>query len=106
MAASFVKNMYRRTNVLRVKPIVLRVLLCWKNCVSLFYPKGARTSYSFFFPKLLTTWRKYLMSIVEDNDIYSVNLIKYVETETISPKSIANLKNSINKANLMTQSLW
>ena len=39
--------------------------------------------------------------IVEDNEIYSVNLTKYVETETISPKSIANFKNSKNKANLI-----
>ena len=42
-------------------------------------------------------------SIVEDNEIHSVNLTKYVETKTISPKSIANFKNSINKANLVTQ---
>ena len=41
--------------------------------------------------------------IVEDNDIHSVNLTKYVEIETISPKSIANYRNSINKANLITQ---
>ena len=38
--------------------------------------------------------------IVEDNEIHSVNLTKYVETETNSPKSIANFKNSINKASL------
>ena len=41
--------------------------------------------------------------IVEDNEIPSVNHTKYVETETISPKSIANFKHSINKANLITQ---
>ena len=34
---------------------------------------------------------------------HSVNLTKYVETETINPKSIANFKDSINKANLITQ---
>ena len=38
--------------------------------------------------------------IVEDNETHSVNLTKYVETEIISPKSIANFKNSINKANV------
>ena len=36
--------------------------------------------------------------IVEDNEIHSVNLTKYVETETISPKSIASFINPINKA--------
>ena len=41
--------------------------------------------------------------IVEDNDTHSVNLTKYLETKTINPKSIANFKNSINKANLITQ---
>ena len=34
--------------------------------------------------------------IVEDNEIPSVNLTMYVETETISPKSIAKFKSSIN----------
>ena len=41
--------------------------------------------------------------IVEDNEIHSINHTKYVETETISHKSIAKFKNSINKAILITQ---
>ena len=39
--------------------------------------------------------------IVEVNEIHSVNLTKYVETETISPKSFANFINPINKAYLL-----
>ena len=42
-------------------------------------------------------------SIVEDSEVHSINHTKYTETEVISPKSIANFKNSINKANLITQ---
>ena len=42
-------------------------------------------------------------SIVKDGEVHSINHTKYIETETISPKSIANFKNSINKANLISQ---
>ena len=42
-------------------------------------------------------------SIVEDSEVHSINQTKYIETETINPKSIANFKNSINIANLITQ---
>ena len=42
-------------------------------------------------------------SIVEDSEVHSINHTKYIETETISLKSIATFKSSINKANLITQ---
>ena len=41
--------------------------------------------------------------IVEDSEVHSINHTKYIETETISLKSIATFKSSINKANLITQ---
>ena len=43
------------------------------------------------------------LSIVEDSKVHLVNHTKCTETKTISPKSIGNFKNSINKANLITQ---
>ena len=42
-------------------------------------------------------------SIVEDSEVHSINHTMYIETETISLKSIATFKSSINKANLITQ---
>ena len=35
--------------------------------------------------------------------IPSVSHKKYIETETINPKSLADFKNCINKANVITQ---
>ena len=49
-----------------------------------------------FFPKITRPTRSFENS-------HSLIDNTFVETETISPKSIANFKNSINKANLITQ---